>query len=74
MIGAFAGSIPVLKVYNKIDLTDRDTGVLVNGGDKVSAVAGRTVARPSGILGGSILAAVGLAIFTWYSQHRQSCL
>ena len=34
-----AGSIPVLKVYNKIDLTDRDAGVLVNGGDRISAVA-----------------------------------
>lgn len=37
--------------------------------DKASAVAGRTVARPSGVLGGSIAAFIGLAAVTYYASQ-----
>lgn len=37
--------------------------------DKVSAVSAQTVARPSGILGGSICAFLGSVIVLYYSKH-----
>jgi hypothetical protein len=37
--------------------------------DKISAVAGVTIARPSGILGGSMCAFLGSVILLYYSKH-----
>lgn len=37
--------------------------------DAVSQVGGQTIARPSGLLGGSIVAFVGSSIFLWMANH-----
>ncbi len=37
--------------------------------EKVSEVAGETVARPSGILGGGIFALIGTSILLWVTKH-----
>jgi len=37
--------------------------------EKVSEVAGETVARPSGLLGGGIFALIGTSILLWVTKH-----
>jgi hypothetical protein len=37
--------------------------------DSVSEVAGKTIARPSGVLFGGIIAVIGSSIFLWTAKH-----
>ena len=40
-----------------------------NAVDKVSTIGGKTVARPSGLLGGSLVSLIGGVIIVWMSNH-----
>lgn len=59
------------KVRNRLSKPDRALSKLIHNNtiDKISAVGSQTVARPSGILSGSICAFLGSSILLYLSKH-----
>lgn len=59
------------RVESKLPKYQRTFSKIINNDtvDAVSAVTAKTVARPSGILGGSLAAFLGLALVTFYANR-----
>jgi hypothetical protein len=62
----------IRRVEAKLPAYQRSFSKVINNDtvDKVSNVAGRTVARPSGILGAGIFAFIGMAIVTYVANKQ----
>ena len=58
------------RVESKLPTTQRWFSKVINYGpiERVSTIASKTIARPSGILGGGIVALIGLIILAYFSN------